>query len=104
MFRTVSAALRIALRIASSMLVWLLPTISLNRYTWSLTAAPDWAGGPTGAPWHEQRRRAPIGAAASEPLRSRRRDSTPEPPDYKSGALPVAPRRRDGRTTSQRRG
>jgi hypothetical protein len=25
---------------------------------------------------------------------SRRRDSNPEPPDYKSGALPVAPRRR----------
>ena len=27
-------------------------------------------------------------------LRSRRRDSNPEPPDYKSGALPIAPRRR----------
>ena len=25
---------------------------------------------------------------------SRRRDSNPEPPDYKSGALPFAPRRR----------
>jgi hypothetical protein len=27
-------------------------------------------------------------------LRSRRRDSNPQPPDYKSGALPIAPRRR----------
>ncbi len=29
---------------------------------------------------------------------SRRGDSNPQPPDYKSGALPVAPRRRDAGT------
>src|SRR3954471_25036316 len=39
MCRTVCAALRIAVRMASSTLVWLLPTISLSRYTWSDTAA-----------------------------------------------------------------
>src|SRR3954454_1127794 len=38
MLRTVWEALPIAFRMASSTLVWLLPTISLNRYTWSLTA------------------------------------------------------------------
>src|SRR3712207_2179683 len=42
MCRTVCAALRIAVRMASSTLVWLLPTISLSRYTWSDTAA-SWA-------------------------------------------------------------
>src|SRR3954468_11012198 len=40
MFRTVCAALPIALRIASSTLTGLLPTISLSRYTWSLTVPP----------------------------------------------------------------
>src|SRR5688500_13525341 len=40
MFRTVWAALAIAVRIASSMLFGLLPTISLSLYTWSLTGPP----------------------------------------------------------------
>src|SRR5688500_11279293 len=40
MFLTVCAALAIAVRIASSTLVGLLPTISLNLYTWSLTGPP----------------------------------------------------------------
>jgi hypothetical protein len=39
MLRTVCEAFVIAVRIASSELVVLLPTISLNRYTWSLTGA-----------------------------------------------------------------
>src|SRR6476661_5650273 len=38
MFRRVRAALRTAVRTASSTLVALLPTISLSPYTWSLTA------------------------------------------------------------------
>src|SRR5690349_23305471 len=42
MLRTVSAALLIAFRMASSTLVWLLPTISLSRYTWSL-AVTSWS-------------------------------------------------------------
>src|SRR4051812_14647197 len=77
MLRTVSLALRMAVRMASSMLVVLLPTISLSRYTWSLTRPPPCPSTPR------------EGGRAS-----RRGDSNPEPPDYKSGALPVAPRRR----------
>src|SRR4051812_1639258 len=37
MLRTVCEALRTAVRMASSTLVGELPTISLSRYTWSLT-------------------------------------------------------------------
>src|SRR3954447_6007957 len=77
---------------ASSTLVWLLPTISLNRYTRSLTApllvvarrgggGYDAEAGPDDARWGENG--------------SRRGDSNPEPLDYKSSALPIAPRRRD---------
>src|SRR4051812_28638530 len=40
MLRTVCEAFAMALRMASSTLVGLLPTISLSRYTWSLTVRP----------------------------------------------------------------
>src|SRR4051812_45604857 len=40
MLRTVCAALRTAVRIASATLVSLLPTTSVSRYTWSLTMPP----------------------------------------------------------------
>src|SRR4051794_39239419 len=40
MLRTVCVAFAMALRMASSTLVGLLPTISLSRYTWSLTVRP----------------------------------------------------------------
>src|SRR4051812_47960072 len=40
MLRTVCEAFARAVRMASSMLVGLLPTISLSRYTWSLTICP----------------------------------------------------------------
>ncbi|GAA4743621.1 hypothetical protein GCM10023328_26570 [Modestobacter marinus] len=46
MWRTVSEALRTAVRMASSTLVVELPTISLRRYTWSLTTGLLDAGLP----------------------------------------------------------
>src|SRR4051794_40156746 len=57
MLRTVSDALLIAVRIASSTLVELLPTISLNRYTWSLTLPPR--PPPGSRPWHDTALSAP---------------------------------------------
>src|SRR3954453_12965816 len=56
MLRTVWDALRTAVRIASSTLVVELPTISLSRYTWSLTAGLLGFGCRKGSgslrPWH----------------------------------------------------
>src|SRR3954449_6271397 len=89
MLRTVWAALLIAVRMASSTLVWLLPTISLSRYTWSLTVAllvlPR-------RRWRRYDRS--LARTTSVRRESRRGDSNPEPLDYKSSALPIAPRRR----------
>jgi hypothetical protein len=45
MFRMVCEAFWTAVRIASSTLVGLLPTISLSRYTWLLIGPPGWVGG-----------------------------------------------------------
>src|SRR4051812_36002299 len=58
MLRTVCAALPMAVRIASSTLVELLPTISLSRYTWSLTVPPRPPSGPR--PWHDATCRAAV--------------------------------------------
>src|SRR3954447_14292771 len=73
---------------ASSTLVWLLPTISLSRYTWSLTVAllvlPR-------RRWRRYDRS--LARTTSVRRESRRGDSNPEPLDYKSSALPIAPRR-----------
>jgi hypothetical protein len=44
MFRTVCAALRTAVLIASATLVSLLPTTSVSLYTWSLTMPPPAEG------------------------------------------------------------
>jgi hypothetical protein len=84
MFRTVSDALAIALRIASSTLTGLLPTISLNLYTWSLTVPPDmcrtisrpWHASRAGAPrtsFRSFRIRRPAAADAEPPARAPRR-------------------------------
>src|SRR3954447_11245498 len=60
MLRTVCEALRTAVRMASSTLVVELPTISLSRYTWSVTDALLAGGCPGGSghrrPWHAGRR------------------------------------------------
>ena len=85
MFRTVCAALRTAVRIASSTLVSLLPTISVSRYTWSLTGLLLLAG-LRPRPWHES------GAPRARPARTssgdgRRRGTTyvlPVPPNTSS--------------------
>src|SRR3712207_1169616 len=53
MFRTVSAALVMPVRTASSTLVWLLPTISLSRYTWLVTLVPP-RPGSVRRPWHSR--------------------------------------------------
>src|SRR4051812_47868083 len=58
MLRTVCAAFPMAVRIASSTLVELLPTISLSRYTWSLTVPPGPPLGPR--PWHDSARCAAV--------------------------------------------
>src|SRR5688572_22515998 len=59
MFRTVSAALAIAVRTASSTLFGLLPTISLSLYTWLLTDPPPRRSWETlarmGLPWTRRR-------------------------------------------------
>src|SRR5688572_13750394 len=62
MFRTVWAALAIAVRMASSTLVGLLPTISLNLYTWSLTGPPRRR---SAEPWHGRRSAVTYSGAAT---------------------------------------
>jgi hypothetical protein len=51
MLRTVSDALRTAVRMASSTLVWLLPTTSVSRYTWLLIAASCQRRTSVRGPW-----------------------------------------------------
>ncbi len=42
---------------------------------------------------HQPIRKCPASAEIAQPAVSRRRDSNPQPSDYKSDALPIAPRR-----------
>src|SRR4051812_31957293 len=78
MFRTVCDAFPIALRIASSTLTGLLPTISLSRYTWSLTLPPRRTPVVFRA-WHVS----PVGALRTS-LRSSRIRRPTEPADLRS--------------------